>query len=96
MFEYIQTFAECPIIRTVVFVKKFIKTRSSILESSGYSCRDVLCTSLRFVLEFSPVTVNTTVTCIELTDIVSKCILVKSLGSSYCYIIKLPNSYEHQ
>ena len=102
MFGQIQKFVHYPGLGTLVFIKRFTKTRSSILNSSGPPCRDVLesyaqvSLICRFVIEVLPLTENAPVSCIRLMNMISICILIDSLSSSCCYVVKLPNNFEHQ
>ena len=63
MFGQIQTFVECPPLGTVVFIKRFSKTGSCILKSSGIPCREVLNSYVeillisRFVIEVFSVSI---------------------------------------
>ena len=102
MFGRIQKFVEYPGLRTLVFVKRLTRTQSSVLKSSGPPCQDIsesyaqVSLFSRFVIEVLPLTDNAPVTCIQLINMVSICTLVNCLSSSCCYIVKLPNNYEHQ
>ena len=102
MFGEIQKFAECPPLGTIVFLKTFSITTSDILKTSGNPCRQVLelyaQVSLisHFIIEVFPLYNSVATTCVLLTDIISNCVLIEPLSSSKCYLVKLPNHYEHQ
>ena len=100
-FGEIQKFAECPILGTIVFIKQFSQSQSSILKATGNPCRQILeqyaqiSLISQFIIEIFPLT-SDSISCILMSDIISNCVLIEpALNSSKYYIVKLPNNYEH-
>ena len=97
MFGEIQMFADCSTLGTVIFLTPFVLTGENILKRAGPPCREVLETYAnigllsKFIVEVLPIS-NSTSIVIQAKDIVTNCILVKS---SFYYIVKMPNNYEH-
>lgn len=96
----IQAFAECSPVGTVAFIKPCKRTGSSILETSGLPCRDILETHAqyslvsRYIIEINSSSNDRSIA-VNVKNITFNCICVKARDSSKMYIVKVPNNFEH-
>lgn len=98
-FGQIQLFALTP--DPVAIVKVFQHTESTLLEQSGHPCRRVLdeykCINLlsSFVREIEPPEEHSHLEVVPITDIEGKAVYIQLNNSLYDYVLKQPNTNDH-